>query len=277
MTMRHRGLAYKALLPRLPRNLVVFDGHCLLSQARVRYVLERNFNYLSIPSYLLGYTQDTGLERHRIYFTSFSSLEGNELKRLFFPISNSLRKTPSTGTSTSSLPLSSQPSRLPDDLVILFVEKVPSRNASLLHQAGGHRAHEDRNAALFAPASSNSSSSSSTARFYLFRDNRPRRKGDPQMDAGTLIFPEDTDLLVSTNFSAMCRIGMHLDRIWLRIVFRVLYSIIPRRLGDAWFERVVSRRRKLIWGTSEEDAVTVPGAIDGMKERRWSWHKRYAS
>ncbi|CCW70359.1 unnamed protein product [Phytomonas sp. Hart1] len=277
MTTRHRGLAFKALLPRIPRNLAVFDGHCLLCQARVRYVLERNFNYLSITSYLVGNTEDTSLERHQIYFTSFDLLEGSELKRLFFPTPTSPRKPPLTDTPTSNFPLSPQPLIVPDDLVILFVEKVVSKNASLLRHAGGHCPHGDRNALLFSPTSQalSSSLSSSMAIFSFLGLHRGKAKDSNPMNAAVLPQPEDTDLLVSTNFAAMCRIGMHLDRVWLRAISCVLYYTIPRRLGDAWFERAVLKRRKLIWGASEEDAVKMLGMIDGMKERRWSWRTRF--
>ncbi|SYZ65767.1 hypothetical_protein (plasmid) [Leishmania braziliensis MHOM/BR/75/M2904] len=260
--IRFRGNHYKQLLTQLPRNLLVFDGHCLLCQARVRYVLERNFSFFSLLSYVMCRVEDDlaeGLDRHRIYFASLDSKEGANVRRLFF------QRTPSSSAAcASSSAAPPQPVLpVPEDLVLVFIEKVPSQTAKFLAcvRPGGVAA-DDRTlfqntttAATYGrgvAASASTTSSSSTA-------------------SARLVDAAETDLFVSTNYTAMCRVGMHLDRFLIRLLFRFLYCAVPTSMGDYWFERYVCCRRKNIWGTSEQDAVKVSGIIEGMVERRWVW------
>lgn len=191
MSQRFRGRSHGALLRKLPRNLVLFDGRCRLSQARVQYVLERNFSYFSFLRLARGIDAAT-LEANKMFFCSFDSAEWREVRRHF-------------GRSVG------------DAAGVVLVEKVPSEAASFLRRGGEEEA--------------------------------------------------DVDVLVSTKYTAVCRIGMKLDR-WLpRTLFACLYYLVPQRVGDYWFDRALRRRR--LWGTSEEDAVRFPKRILGLKERTW--------
>ncbi|KAG5506162.1 hypothetical protein GH5_05845 [Leishmania sp. Ghana 2012 LV757] len=267
---RYRGIHCKQLLAQLPRNLLIFDGHCLLCQARVRYVLERNYSFFSFLSYITSKVEiesAKGLDLHRIHFASFDSKEGDNMRRFFFQ-----RAPPSFAAhASSSATLSQSPFTRPEDLVLLLIEKVPSQSASFLSGArpGGFAADDRelfRNATTAAicsggstPCTPTMSSFSSTA-------------------SARLVNAAETDLFISTNYTAMCRVGMHLDRFLIRLLFRFLirllfrflYCAVPTSVGDWWFERYVCRRRKLIWGTSEQDAVKESGLIEGLRERRWT-------
>lgn len=277
MATRFRGTMYKALLPRLPRNLVVFDGHCLMSQARVRYVLERNFNYFRMIPYFMGDEGDMAeqLDFHRMHFMSLDSSEAEELERVLVDKKGAAAKG------------------RPAEVVLLFVEKVPSKSASFLR---GRRALATSATAATSGARGGASSSSSSggATDELFQNpttiddsyaslsGKNVIKKRHQVNASeqtiathALRHPEETDLLVSTNFAAMCRIGMHLDRRLVRNGFRVVYWLTPKAVGDWWFSKYVAQRRGVIWGTSEADAVSKLGIIEGMKERRWSWRTRF--
>ncbi|KEG13219.1 hypothetical protein DQ04_01141050 [Trypanosoma grayi] len=106
MSQRYRGRSYQAVLRKLPRNLVGFDGHCLMCQARVQYVLERNFSFFSI----LSFSRDIDpvrLEANKVLFCSFDSVEWREVRRWF-------------------------PHLTQDAEGIVLVEKVPSKTATFL-------------------------------------------------------------------------------------------------------------------------------------------------
>lgn len=270
MERRFRGVTYRALLPRLPRNLLVFDGRCLMSQARVRYVLERNFNYFKMLSYFMGNEGDMSeqLDRHRIHLLSFNSSEADELRRLLLSDRSAQLAGPTQ-----------------DDPVLLFVERVSSQSGSLLlarraratsATAGVSGAH-DPVAGLFQDPTTAADSYAAFSGESIVRKKPPPRRGADAVSTQALQRPEDTDLLVSTDFAAVCRVGMHLDRWLVRSAWRVLYKLTPRSVGNWWFDRFIRQRRRTIWGTSEKDAVSTLGMIDGMKERRWSWRTRYPS
>lgn len=258
--MRFRGSHYQQLLTQLPRNLLVFDGHCRMCQARVRYVLERNFSFFSLFSYATRKVEDEiaeGLDRHRIYFASLDSKEGANVRRLFFQRASS--SSASRASYSAALPQLVLP--VPEDLVLVFIEKVPSQTASFLAclRPGGLAADdrtlfEGKTAASYGRGAT---TSTSTATFSTA--------------SSRLVNAAETDLLVSTNYTAMCRVGMHLDRFLTRTLFRFLYCAVPTSVGNWWFERYVCRRRKNIWGTSEQDAVKECDIIEGMRERRWAW------
>ncbi|KAG5479480.1 hypothetical protein LSCM1_04744 [Leishmania martiniquensis] len=254
--MRFRGTHCKQLLAQLPRNLLIFDGHCLLCQARVRYVLERNFSFFGLLDYAAGEVEDAmakGLDLHRIHFASFDSAEGENLRRFFF------QRAPSSSPARPPRTLS-----MPDDLVLLFIEKVPSQTASSLAAARRSSVAADdqelfRSTTTKATGSLSSTIATSTTSF------------PSETASARLVDAAETDLLVSTNYMAMCRVGMHLDRFLTRLFFRFLHGAVPASVGDWWFQRFVCRRRKLIWGTSEQDAVMESGIVEGMRERRWAW------
>ncbi|KPI84107.1 hypothetical protein ABL78_6844 [Leptomonas seymouri] len=268
---RFRGVHYKQLLQRLPRNLLVFDGHCLMCQARVRYVLERNFSFFSFTKYLSSNVEREmveGLDRHCIHFASLDSPEGVDIHRSFFQRSVKVKKSSGASAATPSTPLSVLP--VPADLVMVFVEKVPSQTASFLARARRTELASD-DLALFQNSSSSSSSKLDS------RSGSSAKSSNGSGPASTrLREPNDTDLLISTNYAAMCRVGMHLDRFLVRSAFCALYYAVPSSVGDWWFERYVCQRRKRLWGTSEEDAVRVDGLLEGMRERRWTWRSSSA-
>ncbi|KAH9597692.1 hypothetical protein LSM04_007597 [Trypanosoma melophagium] len=232
MPGRYRGHTYGTLLRKLPRNLVVFDGHCLLCQARVQYVLERNFSYFSLLN-LSQNTDEAKLAANKMLFCSFDSAEWREIRR-HFP----------------------QLTTCPEGVVL--IEKVPSKTATFLYRVRDRRrksinTRHSNNSSLFPFTSSSvtSSSNSSSSIGTLF-------------DAGK---EEDLDILISVKYEAVCRMGMKLDR-WLpRTVFRCLYYTIPQWMGNRWYDYVMTRRR--LWGTSEEDAVKYPKRVLGLKERTW--------
>lgn len=267
---RFRGTHYRQLLQRLPRNLLVFDGHCLMCQARVRYVVERNFSFFSLASYAVSDDVDSemakGLDRHRIHFASLDSPVGNDLHRSFFQRSVKRSATASSATPTTVLAVLP----VPEDLVMLFVEKVPSQTASFLaRMRPGGLAVDDRN--LFQSAAGASAASSTRSGASSVKAGGGGAGAAAGASSSRLVSAEETDLLVSTNYAAMCRVGMHLDRFLVRSAFRALYYAVPSSVGDWWFERYVCQRRKKIWGTSEQDAVKEDGIIEGMRERRWTW------
>lgn len=70
---RYNGNLYPALRTSLPRNLVVFDGHCLMCQDKVRFVLERNFTFFD----------DAAQARNTLYFTSTAAPDGKEIVKSF--------------------------------------------------------------------------------------------------------------------------------------------------------------------------------------------------
>ncbi|KAG5479867.1 hypothetical protein LSCM4_05875 [Leishmania orientalis] len=259
---RFRGIHCKQLLVQLPRNLLIVDGHCLLCQARVRYVLERNFSFFSFLSYFTSKVEDEsakGLDLHRIHFASFDSKEGDNLRRFFFQ-----RAPPSFATrASSSATLSQSAFPGPEDLVLLLIEKVPSQSASFLSGARpGGLAADDRELFRTATTAAICSGGSTPC--------TPTMSSLSSTASARLVNAAETDLFVSTNYTAMCRVGMHLDRFLIRLLFRFLYCAVPTSVGDWWFERYVCRRRKLIWGTSEQDVVNEGGLIEGLRERRWT-------
>jgi hypothetical protein len=265
---RFRGIHYKQLLPRLPRNLLVFDGHCLMCQARVRYVVERNFSFFSFTNYVFRGAETEvaeGLDRHRIHFASLDSPEGSDVRRSFFQRAVMARKSsPNVSSATPTVVLPVLP--IPEDLVLVFIEKVPSQTASFLARVRpGELAADDRNLFLSSSMASTTSSSATGG------GSNSKGSSSSLTSSARLVNPEETDLLVSTNYTAMCRVGMHLDRFFMRSVFGALYYVVPASLGDWWFERYVCQRRRKIWGTSEQDGVSVDGIIEGMRERRWTW------
>ncbi|RNF24468.1 uncharacterized protein Tco025E_02531 [Trypanosoma conorhini] len=245
MSRRYRGRSYQNILRKLPRNLVVFDGHCLMCQARVQYVLERNFSYFSFLRLTQG-VDPVRLARNKMLFCSFDSVNWRELRRNF-------------------------PHLLSDADAVALIEKVPSQTASFLsrvrqrqerrrpqgpsgdarsrgHHTGGGGGVFAAHSPLAPLASSTPSAASGVA---------------DGLDAGE----EDVDILVSVKYEAVCRIGMKLDR-WLpRTLFCCLYYTLPQRLGDRWYDHVLRRRQ--LWGTSEEDAVRYPKRVLGLKERTW--------
>ncbi|KAG5505793.1 hypothetical protein JKF63_05129 [Porcisia hertigi] len=259
---RFRGSHYRQLLTHLPRNLLVFDGHCLMCQARVRYVLERNFSFFSFLNYATSAVEDEiaqGLDCHQIHFASLDSQEGENVRRVFFQRASSSSAHASALTATPEPILS-----VPEDLVLVFIEKVPSQKARFLASVrSGSVATDDRT--LF----HGTTTATSRARGAIW--GAQPTASLPSTPSAWLVHANETDLLVSTNYTAMCRVGMHLDRFLTRLFFRFLYCAVPTPVGDWWFERYVSRRRKRIWGTSEQDAVKEYGIIEGMRERRWTW------
>lgn len=271
---RFRGTPHRQLLARLPRNLLLFDGQCRMSQARIRYVMERNFSFFSLAGYATGDIEDAlqeGLDQHAIRFASLHSAEGTDLVRRFL-------KAPPPTTTATARPLASPPTPaalpMPADLVLVFIEKVPSKTSSFLNRVQTSRsAVDDRR--LF--GSSSASAAAAEKKKTLPGISSPlSASSSPSVSSGSLADPQTTDLLVSTNFVAMCRVGMHLDR-WLpRMICRLLYYCVPQQLGGVWFDRFISVRRREIWGTSEEDAGVSDHLIDGMKERRWTWQRRNA-
>lgn len=272
--VRLRGTIHHALLRRLPRNLVVFDGHCLLCQERVRHVLERNFSFFAFRTLFTqgmdSRASEAQLHQHEMYFASFDSDTGEELLRVVFKRGHrDIQRRTRAATPNESYGLTACHARpdvkslgsghnhthvnnrvtdrsltallsLPDDLMFLFFEKVPSESSA-------------RGCARYSS---------------VWCANE---KGSPAaVCAAELSDSQDVDILVSTNYVARCRMGMHLDRWLLRWFWWACYRLVPRWLGCGVFDRCLSRRRAVIWGTSEEDAVAVPQRILGMKERRWS-------
>ncbi|KAG8341838.1 hypothetical protein ERJ75_000462100 [Trypanosoma vivax] len=220
MSQRYRGRSHRALLRKLPRNLVAFDGHCRMCQARVQYVLERNFSYFS----LLNPTRDVdkdALEANKMLFCSFDSVEWQELSRQLPHLTRGAEG------------------------IVLF-EKVPSTTKAFIDRV----------------RQQGKSSTSLTGTFLA----SPSASLSPPLQSNAEA-EEDMDILVSTKFSAVCRVGMKLDR-WLpRTVARCFYQFLPNWVGDRWYERVLRRRR--LWGTSEDDAVRHPEHLLGLKERTW--------
>lgn len=263
--LKYRGVTCRTLFTRLPRNLVFFDGHCLWCQRRAQYVLERNFSYFSTVAYYAQFDWETSqadakLDRHKMHFASLDSSEAEDVKKAFFNTATAplQPQQPSIDRSSWNTPAKKPP--LPNELVILLVEKVPSYNATYLRRHRGSTRNADDK--LFRPPSRVEASA------------RVQRQG---VESSALQHPEQTDLLVSTNFAAMCRIGMHLDRTLVRLVSRLLYTMVPTAVGNAVFQKFVCERRRRLWGSSEEDAVKQLGRIDGMRERRWAWRSVYSN
>eukprot|EP00796_Vickermania_ingenoplastis_P010081 gene10081-7051_t len=262
-TQRFPAATFARLMPRLPRNLVVFDGHCLMCQSRIRYVLERNFSFFHFRSFLLEDPAEAAarLEQHALHFASLDSSEGRELLARFFSKPES-RQGPNRGTSNGAkgkAPRSLAP--LPEDVAVLFIEKVPTSNWLFLRQQAG-RTGRDR------------------GDDELWRNSTLKYGGSPKGKKELAVRheqldPRYTDLVVSVNFAAVCRIGMHLDSFLPRLLFRCIYWVVPDRAGAWLFHRYVTERRHTLWGTSEEDAVDILGRVEGMKERRWAWRTHY--
>lgn len=273
--------SYGKLLPNLPKNLVVFDGHCLWCQSRMQYVLERNFSFFHFRSILFE-DPKAAVERrrqHALHFTSLDSSEGRELIHRFFA------STPSAGKAPSSSSTSFFSSRLPlpEDLVVLLIEKVPSRQWNFFRQKGARPSRENNDDLLFSASGDlQKNKQKKTSKTGV------QKKGSPYSSTASStmakddvlssqVDPHQIDLVLSVNFSALCRIGMHLDRFFPRIFFSFLYYLIPESLGSVFFRHFISKRRHLLWGTSEEDAVDVLGRMEGMKERRWAWRTTFKS
>lgn len=271
--------SYGKLLPHLPKNLVVFDGHCLWCQSRMQYVLERNFSFFHFRSILFEDPKAAAerLRQHALHFTSLDSSEGRELMHRFFASASTPGKasfSSFTSTSSSRLPL-------PEDLVVLFIEKVPSQKWKFFRQKGARPSHENNDDLLFSSAGVRQKNKQK--KLYT---TGAQRKASPysttasSTNAKDDVFwspndPHQMDLVLSVNFSALCRIGMHLDRFLPRIFFAFLYYLIPESLGSLFFRHIISKRRQQLWGTSEEDAVDVLGRMEGMKERRWAWRTAF--
>lgn len=90
------GDRFKILRARLPARLLVFDGQCLLSQARVTQILERNY-----------YLKEEDTEANKIFFTSSRVAEGKEVIHAFQSF---------LGNNTDTL---------------IYVEKIPSSSGRL--------------------------------------------------------------------------------------------------------------------------------------------------
>lgn len=288
-TLRLSGSSgtYRALLPRLPKNLVVIDGHCLWCQSRMQYVLERNFSFFHFRSVLYEDPKAAALRlrQHALHFASLDSSEGRELQHRFF---TSAPKKASF--SSSSTPSSSTRLPLPEDLAILFIEKKPARHWFFLRQQGARPSHENHDNLIFYTKDASMQKRNEKKKRSESTQRTPQVGGIPFPSASSAnvssvskeeeIFfsendPNQVDLILSINFSALCRIGMHLDRFLPRLLSRFLYYCVPEWLGSIWFRHFVSKRRQFIWGSSEEDAVDVLGRVDGMKERRWAWRRTY--
>lgn len=288
-TLRLAGLSgsYRTLLPRLPKNLAVIDGHCLWCQSRMQYVLERNFSFFHFRSVLYEDPKAAAsrLRQHALYFASLDSSEGRELIHRFFT-SSPKKSTPSRSNSSSSTFFPSTRLPLPEDLAVLFIEKVHARQFYFLRQQGARLSHENNDDLLFRKKDSS--------------DGIKRKKNDPvgpqplgqKNPSSSPLFsssfplpdedvyasphdPSQVDLFISVNFSALCRMGMHLDRFFPRMLSCILYYTVPEWVGSKLFHHFVTRRRQFIWGTSEEDAVVVLDRVEGMKERRWRWRTTY--
>jgi predicted DCC family thiol-disulfide oxidoreductase YuxK len=186
------GDRFKILRSRLPSKLLVFDGQCLLSQARVTQILERNY-----------FLNDHDTEANKILFTSTRVPEGREVLKAF----------PSICANTDS---------------VVYVEKIPSSSGRLQ------------------------------------RLNRLRSIGSMPLDKAA---EESDDIRVSVKSKACLRVMMRLDRIWVRVLGRLGFYLLPRWFGDRIYDAVADRRR--LWGTSEQDAVLFPKPIEGLKERTW--------
>lgn len=238
-----------------------------MCQARVRYVVERNFSFFSFTKYASSEVEQEiaeGLDRHRIHFVSLDSPEGTDLRRSFFQRSVKVNTSASASKSAAAPSTALPVLPVPEDLVLVFVEKVPSQAASFLaRMRPGGLASDDRTLFQSSPSSSSTAGGRSGA--------SASSSGGSATASARLINPQETDLLVSTNYAAMCRVGMHLDRFLVRTAFGVLYYTVPSSVGDWWFERYVCTRRAKYWGTSEQDAVREDGIIEGMRERRWTW------
>nr|CCC93294.1 conserved hypothetical protein [Trypanosoma congolense IL3000] len=226
MSYRYNGRACASILHKLPKNLVVFDGHCRMCQARVQYVLERNFSYFS----LLNPFKDADkvkLEENKMLFCSFDSIEWRELSRHFPHITKDVQG-------------------------IVLIEKVPSHNARFLSSVRRRKIH---NGASTGTQWSTNFPVASTSGFR-----------DPNV-------PEsEVDVLVSIKHSAVCRVGMKLDR-WLpSTVARCMFYLLPYCVGNLWFDYMLRRRR--LWGTTEEDAIRSPTCVMGLKERTWRLRHR---
>ncbi|RNF18753.1 hypothetical protein TcG_04886 [Trypanosoma cruzi] len=244
MSQLYRGRSYQNILRKLPRNLVVFDGHCLMCQARVRHVLERNFSYFSFIRIMQG-VDPVKLEVNKMLFCSFDSVEWREVRRNF-------------------------PHLLNDADGVVLIEKLPSKTASFLSRVkqgqkqrrqqgrtGGMKGSEEKRGLKNFFQTNNFS-------FPLASSSVTTPRGPA---GGFDVVEEDVDIVVSVKYEAVCRIGMKLDRWLLRILFRCLYYMLPRWMGDRWYDYILRRRR--LWGTSEEDAVRYPKRVPGLKERTW--------
>ncbi|CBH14988.1 hypothetical protein, conserved [Trypanosoma brucei gambiense DAL972] len=221
MSYRFKGRLNPTILRKLPRNLVVFDGHCLMCQARVQYVLERNFSYFSLLNLTLD-VDKVKLRENKVLFCSFDSIEWRELRRHFPDVTKDVEG------------------------IILF-EKVPSRTADFLSRV---RRMKKRSKSL--------SKSNEALSFPVASSSHWRSFTDVE---------DELDILISTKHTAVCRVGMKLDR-WLpSVVARCMLYAMPRWIGDRWYDRVL--RRRTLWGTSEEDAVRYPARVLGLKERTW--------
>lgn len=278
MQKRFAGVRYEYMLKRLPRNLVVIDGQCLMCQAGAQYVLERNFNFFSPVTYVTEADKAEArgaykLDKHELHFSSLHSLEFEDIKRAFFAPAAATTTAAAGRASSSSSPGSGRGDTdrivASKDLALVLIEKVPSRTASFLHTLGRSPKGSLSDEALFTP----------TALKESQQQVRRKRSGAAEhVDSAQLAEAQSVDLLVSTDFVAVCRVGMHLDRWLVASFFYLVYYLVPARLGTWWFERYINVRRRQIWGTSEKDAVTqLGGAIEGMKERRWGWRTKFTT
>lgn len=211
---RLRGTAFKTQLPRLPRNLVAFDGHCLMCQARVIFVLECNFSYFHIATYFRNGAEgreEARPDRHRMHFASLDRVEGRELERVFLKppaatAPGSSNSSSSSGSSKGKGAVVAAPGE-EEELAVMLVEKAPSSRMAFLRRAGQRQSLN--------PFGLNGG------------------KGvNGVLRASALMRPEDVDLVVSTNYAAMCPIGMHLDRVCMRACLRELYYLVLRCAGD---------------------------------------------
>lgn len=264
---RYCGTSVCRLLPRLPRNLVLFDGHCLMSQARVRYVLERNFSFFHFRSLLVEDAALTArrLEQHALYFSSLDSPQGRDIVHRFVSCVGESKQDGTTrysGAVTGKLPPTSP--RVSDNVAVVLVEKVPTRHWKFLR----------RRAARTAGASNDDILWRNSTQLKVGRDASAK---DPLLGDGSTTSDtcNHTELVVSSNFYAMCRIGMHLDRFIARLFFRLLFVLTPEPVASFVFRKCVLERRRVIWGTSEEDALKVWSRIEGIRERRWQWGSPY--
>ncbi|CAD2221118.1 hypothetical protein ADEAN_000864900 [Angomonas deanei] len=255
MFVRYKGGQLRKLVPKLPRNLVLFDGKCLMSQARARYVIERNFNYFGYLSFvrstdLTETEMFERIDRHKMHFASLHSTDAASVVRLL-KVSRPAGGTIPEGSSY-------------ENATVVFLEKVPSSGTFFLRRKGG------------SSSGSRASGAQDNLLLRLSEEQRAGKKvseketGDAAVRTALLSNPNEVDVIVSTDFAAICRIGMHVDR-WLpSLFFGCMFYCTPTSVGKWWFDKYVNERRKKIWGTSEQDAMVALNTIEGMRERRWS-------
>ena len=167
-----------------------------MCQNKIRYLVRRNFNH-----------EDEG-HKHRLSMTTVAAQEGQAVLRQF-------------------------PSILKGVDTIVFVEKIPSREAEL--QLAG----------------------SLTDRNSLGVDKSTEE--------------EAFDVRVSVKWEALFRISQHLDRPELVFAMKVLWAIVPQFIGNWYYDRVA--RKRMLYGRADCCVSKEPQVILGLKERLWKFSK----